>query len=65
MRYFCYSIYIYSTVQIIISYVRQHRIFFFFFSLLNRKLDSIWFGGAHQIKQQAYKGALELAGVTG
>ena len=32
---------------------------------LNRKLDSIWFGGAHQIKQQAYKGALELAGVTG
>ena len=31
---------------------------------MNRKLDSIWFGGAHQVKQAAYHGALELAGVA-
>jgi phage/plasmid-like protein (TIGR03299 family) len=29
---------------------------------LNRRLDSIWFGAAHQLKQAAYHGALELAG---
>ena len=31
---------------------------------LNRRLDSIWFGAAHQLKQAAYHGALELAGVA-
>ncbi len=28
---------------------------------LNRRLDSVWFGQSHQIKQAAYHGALELA----
>jgi phage/plasmid-like protein (TIGR03299 family) len=28
---------------------------------LNRRLDSVWFGTSHQIKQAAYRGALELA----
>jgi phage/plasmid-like protein (TIGR03299 family) len=28
---------------------------------LNRRLDSIWFGASHQLKQAAYYGALELA----
>ncbi|HXE54616.1 MAG TPA: DUF932 domain-containing protein, partial [Tepidisphaeraceae bacterium] len=32
---------------------------------LNRRLDSVWFGSSHQIKQAAYQGALELAGVDG
>jgi phage/plasmid-like protein (TIGR03299 family) len=31
---------------------------------LNRRLDSVWFGTSHQIKQAAYQGALELAGVS-
>jgi phage/plasmid-like protein (TIGR03299 family) len=31
---------------------------------LNRRLDSIWFGAAHQLKQAAYHGALELAGAA-
>ena len=30
---------------------------------LNRRLDSIWFGASNQIKQAAYRGALDLAGV--
>ena len=30
---------------------------------LDRQLDSVWFGQSHQIKQAAYRGALELAGV--
>jgi phage/plasmid-like protein (TIGR03299 family) len=29
---------------------------------LDRQLDSVWFGQSHQIKQAAYRGALELAG---
>lgn len=28
---------------------------------LNRRLDSVWFGASHQVKQAAYHGALELA----
>jgi len=28
---------------------------------LNRRLDSVWFGASHQLKQAAYCGALELA----
>ena len=28
---------------------------------LNRRLDSVWFGASHQLKQAAYYGALELA----
>jgi phage/plasmid-like protein (TIGR03299 family) len=28
---------------------------------LNRRLDSVWFGASHQLKQTAYYGALELA----
>ena len=28
---------------------------------LNRRLDSVWFGESHQLKQAAYYGALELA----
>ena len=31
---------------------------------LDRQLDSVWFGQSHQIKQAAYRGALELAGVA-
>ena len=31
---------------------------------LNRRLDSVWFGASHQIKQAAYQGALEMAGVN-
>lgn len=31
---------------------------------LNRRLDSIWFGAAHQLKQAAYHEALELAGAA-
>lgn len=31
---------------------------------LDRQLDSVWFGQSHQIKQAAYHGALELAGVV-
>jgi phage/plasmid-like protein (TIGR03299 family) len=31
---------------------------------LDRQLDSIWFGQSHQLKQAAYHGALELAGVA-
>jgi len=30
---------------------------------LDRQLDSVWFGQSHQLKQAAYRGALELAGV--
>jgi phage/plasmid-like protein (TIGR03299 family) len=30
----------------------------------NRRLDSVWFGTSHQLKQAAYRGALELAGVA-
>ena len=30
---------------------------------LDRQLDSVWFGQSHQLKQAAYYGALELAGV--
>ena len=30
---------------------------------LDRQLDSVWFGTSHQLKQAAYRGALELAGV--
>jgi phage/plasmid-like protein (TIGR03299 family) len=30
---------------------------------LDNKLNSIWFGGAHQLKQAAYDGALALSGV--
>lgn len=29
---------------------------------LDRQLDSVWFGPSHQLKQAAYRGALELAG---
>ena len=31
---------------------------------LDRQLDSVWFGQSHQLKQAAYRGALELAGVA-
>ncbi len=31
---------------------------------LNNKLNSIWFGGSHQLKQAAYESALQLAGAT-
>jgi phage/plasmid-like protein (TIGR03299 family) len=31
---------------------------------LDRRLDSVWFGASHQLKQAAYRGALELAGVA-
>jgi phage/plasmid-like protein (TIGR03299 family) len=31
---------------------------------LDRQLDSVWFGQSHQIKQAAYRGALELAGIA-
>jgi phage/plasmid-like protein (TIGR03299 family) len=31
---------------------------------LDNQLNSIWFGGAHQIKQAAYRGALALAGAA-
>ena len=31
---------------------------------LDRQLDSVWFGTSHQIKQAAYRGALELAGIA-
>jgi phage/plasmid-like protein (TIGR03299 family) len=31
---------------------------------LNRRLDSVWFGAGHQLKQAAYHGALELAGIA-
>ncbi len=31
---------------------------------LNRRLDSVWFGALHQLKQAAYHGALELAGIA-
>jgi phage/plasmid-like protein (TIGR03299 family) len=31
---------------------------------LDRQLDSVWFGQSHQLKQAAYHGALELAGVS-
>jgi phage/plasmid-like protein (TIGR03299 family) len=31
---------------------------------LNRRLDSVWFGASHQLKQAAYHGALELAGIA-
>jgi phage/plasmid-like protein (TIGR03299 family) len=31
---------------------------------LNRRLDSVWFGVGHQLKQAAYDGALELAGIA-
>ena len=30
----------------------------------NRRLDAVWFGTSHQLKQAAYCGALELAGVA-
>ena len=30
----------------------------------NRRLDSVWFGTSHHLKQAAYRGALELAGVA-
>jgi hypothetical protein len=29
-----------------------------------RRLDSIWFGASHQLKQDAWAGALELAGAN-
>ena len=31
---------------------------------LDRRLDSVWFGASHQLKQRAYQNALELAGVA-
>ena len=31
---------------------------------LDRQLDSVWCGASHQLKQAAYRGALELAGVA-
>lgn len=31
---------------------------------LNRRLDSVWFGQAHRLKQIAYRSALELAGAA-